>query len=112
FADGAFFVPPDATRDPAPLRPTIAEAVAVREGGDKSLSESLAERLSGRQTLLVIDNFEQLAEAAPALSETLEAAPGLSFLVTSRSALRVSGEQEYPLDPLVLEEAVALFVER
>ena len=60
----------------------------------------------------MIDNFEQLAEAAPVLSEVLEAAPGLSFLVTSRSALRVSGEQEYPLDPLDLEDAVALFVER
>jgi predicted ATPase/DNA-binding SARP family transcriptional activator len=111
-ADGAFFVALDAIRDPVLLLPTIAEAVAVRESGDKSLPESLAERLSGRQALLVIDNFEQLAEAAPALSEILEAAPGLSFLVTSRSALRVSGEQEYPLDPLVLEDAVALFVER
>jgi predicted ATPase/DNA-binding SARP family transcriptional activator len=111
-ADGAFFVALDAIRDPALILPTIAEAVAVRESGDKSLTESLAERLSGRQALLVIDNFEQLAEAAPALSEILEAAPGLSFLVTSRSALRVSGEQEYPLDPLDLEDAVALFVER
>jgi predicted ATPase/DNA-binding SARP family transcriptional activator len=111
-ADGAFFVALDAIRDPALLLPAIAEAVAVRESGDKSLPESLAERLSGRQALLVIDNFEQLAEAAPALSEILEAAPGLSFLVTSRSALRVSGEQEYPLDPLAPEDAVALFVER
>jgi predicted ATPase/DNA-binding SARP family transcriptional activator len=111
-ADGAFFVALDAIRDPALLLPAIAEAVAVRESGDKSLPESLGERLSGRQALLVIDNFEQLAEAAPALSEILEAAPGLSFLVTSRSALRVSGEQEYPLDPLDLEDAVALFVER
>ena len=111
-ADGAFFVALDAIRDPALLLPSIAEVVAVRESGDKSLTESLAERLSGRQALLVIDNFEQLAEAAPALSEILEAAPGLSFIVTSRSALRVSGEQEYPLDPLDLEDAVALFVER
>src|SRR5438093_1431851 len=110
--DGAFFVALDAIRDPVLLLPAIAEAVAVRESGDKSLPESLAERLSGRQALLVIDNFEQLAEAAPALSEILEAAPGLSFLVTSRSALRVSGEQEYPLDPLDLQDAVALFVER
>jgi len=110
--DGAFFVALDAIRDPALLLPTIAEAVAVKESGDRSLPESLAERLAGRQALLVIDNFEQLAEAAPVLSEVLEAAPGLSFLVTSRSALRVTGEQEYPLDPLDLEDAVALFVER
>ncbi len=111
-ADGAFFVALDAIRDPALLLPAIAEAVAVKESGDRSLRESLAERLAGRQALLVIDNFEQLVEAAPVLSEVLEAAPGLSFLVTSRSALRVSGEQEYPLDPLDLEDAVALFVER
>jgi predicted ATPase len=76
------------------------------------LPESLAERLAGRQALLVIDNFEQLAEAAPMLSEVLEAAPGLRFLVTSRAALRISGEQEYPVDPLGPEDAVALFVER
>jgi predicted ATPase/DNA-binding SARP family transcriptional activator len=111
-ADGAFFVALDAIRDPALLLPAIAEAVGVKESGDRSLPESLAERLSGRQALLVIDNFEQLADAAPVLSEVLEAAPGLSFLVTSRSALRISGEQEYPLDPLGLEDAVALFVER
>ncbi len=110
--DGAYFVALDAIRDPALLLPAIAEAVAVKESGDRSLPESIAERLAGRQALLVIDNFEQLAEAAPVLSEVLEAAPGLSFLVTSRSALRVSGEQEYPLDPLDLEDAVALFVER
>ena len=111
-ADGAFFVALDAIRDPALLLPTIAEAVAVKESGDRTLAESLAERLAGRQALLVIDNFEQLAEAAPILAELLESAPGLSFLVTSRSALRISGEQEYPLDPLDLEDAVALFVER
>jgi predicted ATPase len=111
-ADGAFFVALDAIRDPALLLPAIAEAVAVRESPERSLRESLGERLAGRQALLVVDNFEQLAEAAPSLSEVLEAAPGISFLVTSRTALRVSGEQEYPLDPLDLEDAVALFVAR
>jgi len=111
-ADGAFFVALDSIRDPALLLPTIAEAVAVKESGDRTLLDSLAERLSGRQALLVIDNFEQLADAAPLLAEVLESAPGLSFLVTSRSALRISGEQEFPLDPLDLEDAVTLFVER
>jgi predicted ATPase/DNA-binding SARP family transcriptional activator len=111
-ADGAFFVALDAIRDPALLLPTIAEAVAVKESGDRTLLESLTERLAGRQALLVIDNFEQLADAAPILAQVLESAPGLSLLVTSRSALRISGEQEYPLAPLDLEDAVALFVER
>ena len=110
--DGAFFVALDAIRDPALLLPAIAQAVAVRESGEQPLLESLAERLTGRQALLLIDNFEQLAEAAPELSQVLETAPGLTFLVTSRAALRVSGEQEYPVDPLGPEDAVALFVER
>ncbi len=110
--DGAFFVALDSIRDPALLLPAIAQAVAVRESSERPLPESLAERLAGRRAVLVIDNFEQLAEAAPVLSQVLEAAPGLSFLVTSRAALRVSGEQEYPVDPLGPEEAVALFVER
>ena len=110
--DGAFFVALDAIRDPALLLPAIAQAVAVRESSEQPLTESLAERLTGRQALLLIDNFEQLAEAAPELSKVLEAAPGLTFLVTSRAALRVSGEQEYPVDPLGSEDAVALFVER
>jgi predicted ATPase/DNA-binding SARP family transcriptional activator len=110
--DGAFFVALDAIRDPGLLLPAIAQAVAVRESSERPLPESLAERLSGRHALLLIDNFEQLAEAAPVLSQVLEAAPGLTFLVTSRAALRVSGEQEYPVDPLDPEDAVALFVER
>ena len=110
--DGAFFVALDSIRDPVLLLPAIAQAVAVRESSERPLPESLAERLAGRRALLVIDNFEQLAEAAPVLSQVLEAAPGLSFLVTSRAALRISGEQEYPVDPLGPEEAVALFVER
>ncbi len=110
--DGAFFVALDAIRDPALLLPAIAQAVAVRESSEQALPESLAERLSGRQALLLIDNFEQLAEAAPELTHVLEAAPGLIFLVTSRAALRVSGEKEYPVDPLRPEDAVALFVER
>jgi predicted ATPase len=110
--DGAFFVALDAIRDPALLLPAIAQAVAVRESSEQPLPESLSERLTGRQALLLIDNFEQLAEAAPVLSRMLEAASGLTFLVTSRAALRISGEQEYPVEPLGPEDAVALFVER
>lgn len=111
-SDGAFFVALDAIRDETLLLPAIGQALAVRETSERPLPESLAERLAGREALLVIDNFEQLAEAAPMLSDVLEAAPGLTFLVTSRAALRISGEKEYPVDPLRPEDAVALFVER
>ena len=112
FTDGAFFVALDAIRDEALLMPAIAEALGVRESGERPLRESLSERLAGRQALVVLDNFEQIVEAAPIVAQLLESAPGLTFLVTSRAALRISGEREYPVDPLDLNDAVALFVDR
>ena len=110
--DGAFFVPLDAIRDPALLLPAIAQAVAVRESAERPLLESVVERLAGRRALFLLDNFEQLGRTAPLLTKILEAVPGLSVLVTSRAALRLSGEREYPVHPLSRSDAVALFVER
>ena len=110
--DGAFFVPLDAIRDPALILPAIAHALAVRESGERPLLESLTERLAGRRVLMLLDNFEQLAESAPLLTEVLEAAPSLTFLVTSRAALRLNGEREYPVETLGPTDAVALFAER
>ena len=112
FSDGAFFVALDAIRDEALLLPAIAHELGVRDSGERPLRESLSERLAGRRALVLLDNFEQLVDAAPVLTQVLETVPGLAFLVTSRAALRVSGEQEYPVDPLDLTDAVALFVER
>jgi predicted ATPase/DNA-binding SARP family transcriptional activator len=110
--DGAFFVPLDTIRDPALLLPAIAHAVAVRESAEEPLLESLRARLAGRRALILLDNFEQLAATAPLLAQVLLATPGLTFLVTSRSALRLSGEREFPVEPLGRSDAVALFVER
>jgi predicted ATPase/DNA-binding SARP family transcriptional activator len=110
--DGPFFVPLDALRDPALLLPAVAQVFAVRESGERPLLELLRERLAGRSALVLLDNFEQLAESAPVLAQVLEAAPGLTFLVTSRAALRLSGEHEFPVEPLAHQDAVALFVER
>ena len=62
--------------------------------------------------LLLLDNAEHLLEAAPALAELLASAPRLRLLVTSRAPLHISGEREYPLDPLPDPDAVRLFVER
>jgi predicted ATPase len=74
--------------------------------------------------LIVLDNFEQVLEAAPVVADLLQAAPGLRVLVTSRVVLKVRGEQEWRVDPLgvpppgatlaALAEipAVALFVDR
>jgi len=110
--DGAFFVPLDTIRDPALLLPAIAQAVGVRESGERPLLAGLRERLAGQRVLLLLDNFEQLAGEARLLADVLKAVPGLTLLVTSRAALRLSGEQEYPVQPLGRSDAVALFVER
>ena len=110
--DGAFFVPLDTIRDPALLLPAMAQAVGVRESGERPLLAGLRERLAGQRVLLLLDNFEQLAGEARLLADVLKAVPGLTLLVTSRAALRLSGEQEYPVQPLGRSDAVALFVER
>jgi predicted ATPase/DNA-binding SARP family transcriptional activator len=110
--DGAFFVPLDAIRDPALLLPAIAHALAVRESSERPLLESLVERLAGRRVLVLLDNFEQLVESAPLLTGVLEALPSLTFLVTSRFALRLNGEREYPVETLGPTDAIALFADR
>ncbi|MCU0492002.1 MAG: AAA family ATPase, partial [Chloroflexaceae bacterium] len=78
----------------------IAQACGVAERNGQTLPERLKRALHARHMLLVLDNFEHLRPAAPLLVELLEAIPGLRLLVTSRAALRVSGEYEYEVQPL------------
>jgi predicted ATPase/DNA-binding SARP family transcriptional activator len=95
--------------DPALVAPTIAQAL-----GESSVAaeDALAQHLrSWGRLLLLVDNFEQVLEAAPLLARLLEA-PDLSVLVTSRAPLRLSGEHEFPLPPLQVDEAVTLFADR
>ena len=63
--------------------------------------------LRSRRVLLVLDNFEQVTGAAPLLAQLLAAAPGVVLVVTSRSALRLSGEHEFPVPPLPVPPAGA-----
>jgi non-specific serine/threonine protein kinase len=126
FADGVSFVPLADIRDPGLVAPAVARTLGVHEVAGRSPVEALQEHLSDRQVLLVLDNFEQVLEGAPLLSELLAAAPDLKVLVTSRAVLHLSGEHEAPIPPLrspdprplpPLEalarvEAVALFVHR
>jgi predicted ATPase/DNA-binding SARP family transcriptional activator len=111
FADGVSFVGLAALRDPELVLSEIAIALEVSNGHDPRAA--LAGHLRERNELLVIDNFEQVDEAAPALTSLLGEAPSLKLLVTSRRPLRVYGEHEFPVAPLELDgEAVPLFLER
>ncbi len=100
FPDGVFFVALDAIRESSLVLPTIAAALEVKESGESSLIERVKQRLFGKTTLLFVDNFEQVIPAASVLATLLETCPGLKALVTSRERLRLSGEHEFPLQPL------------
>ena len=86
------------------MQPAIARALGVKD--------DLASHLATRQALLVLDNVEQVVEAAPGLAGLLGAAAAVKFLVTSREPLQLSGEWGYAVPPLPQAEAIALFTER
>jgi len=104
FGDGICFVALAALTDPELVLPTIAQALGVREQAHQSLRDSLKDHLRDRQLLLLLDNFEQLVSAAPLVAELLAAAPRLQVLVTSRTALHLSGEHEFVVPPLALPD--------
>ena len=123
FTDGIFFISLAAITDSTLIIPTIAHTLGVIESPNRLLLDSLKEFLRDWQVLLLLDNFEQIMSAAPLLSELLSACAGLRMLATSREALRLRGEQEFPLSPLALPEqsaveallqypGIALFVQR
>ncbi|MFL5798033.1 MAG: ATP-binding protein [Actinomycetota bacterium] len=105
FADGIFFVELAPIADPGLVPSTIAVALGVREQPGRPITESLVHALRDNERLLVLDNFEQVLGAAPLVAELLAASPRLKALVTSRAALHLSGEQEFPVPPLRMPEA-------
>jgi predicted ATPase len=125
FPDGVFFVALAAAQDEGGVRAALAEALGVRDTGIDSLEDALVTALRGRKLLIVADNFEQVVEASGTLTTLLSALPELSFLVTSRTVLRVLGEHRVEVGPLPLpgveattpesalrSPAVQLFVQR
>jgi len=100
FPDGVYFVPLEPIRDAMLVTSRIATALGVVESGARPIADTLSDWLRDRRLLLVLDNFEQVAAAAPLVGDLLRAAPDLKIIVTSRAALRVSGEQEYPVPGL------------
>jgi predicted ATPase len=101
FKAGVFWVGLAPVRDPALVTGTIAQTIGAENG--------LAGHIGERELMLVLDNLEQVVEAAPELSSLVEACPNLRLLLTSRELLRVKGEVEYPVLPLADPEAVELF---
>ncbi len=113
FPDGVAFVELAPLRDPALVAGAIAAAVGVAEEAGRPIVDALVPYLAERTLLIVLDNLEQLLPAAATLvADLVRPAPGLRVLISSREAMRVSGEQEYEVPPLAAPEAEALFVER
>jgi predicted ATPase len=126
FPDGTYFVLLEGVLEPGLLLPTIAYFLGIRDNGEAGLEERVSRALENRRVLIVLDNFEQIVDAAPVLVQLYTIAPLASFLVTSRIVLRIRGEQVYEVgalpspagtDPATLERAqsspaVALFVDR
>ena len=116
--DGAVFVDLAPVHDPALLLSTIAQALGLSDDA------SVADHLSGREQLIVLDNVEQIVEGAADVGALLAAAPRLRVLATSRTPLRLAAEHQYPVGPLPVpradapadevaqSEAVQLFVAR
>ena len=121
-AQPAFFVQLGNTSDPKMVIPTLARAVGV-SGAREPTVAAIAERLHEERTLIVLDTFEHVLDAAPDVAELMAACPSASFLATSREALRVRGEHEVAIptlespgsdevDDVERAPATALFIER
>jgi predicted ATPase len=119
FPDGVRYVDLSAVSAFELMGEALARGLGVRTSGSVPVATDLASWLRTKRLLLVVDNFEQLTDAAPVLAEILRAAPGVTALVTSRAPLRLAGEWVYPVPPLPAAgpdpanaPAVRLFVDR
>jgi predicted ATPase len=101
---GVFWVGLASLRDATLVTETMRQTLGAKNG--------LGDHIGEREMLLLLDNLEQVIEAAPELAALLASCPNLTLLVTSRELLRVQGEVEYAVPPLAETEAVALFCER
>src|SRR6186713_2476678 len=120
------FVPLAAIRNPAFVAPAIAEALGLADVTSTDLSKRVRIACCDRPTLLILDNFEQVLDAAPLTADLIASVTSIRVMATSRAPLRVRGEREYSVGPLGLEgdskatslaalarsPAVRLFLER
>ncbi len=113
FPAGVRFVNLASITEPALVATALADALEIQKLGSRTIPQLVAEKF--RDTgpiLLVLDNFEQVLPAATFVAQILEACPSLKILVTSRSCLRIYGEQEFPVTPLSDHSAIDLFAQR
>jgi predicted ATPase/class 3 adenylate cyclase len=104
FPDGVFWVPLQALRDPALVERAIGASIGADDGP--------VEHISNKRLLILLDNFEQVIEAASTIALLIATTPNAKVLVTSREALQVESERRYPVEPLPDSDAATLFVER
>ena len=124
FCDGAFFVPLATVERAEDVATAIAAAVGLPERARSPVAETVAEWLADRDVLLVLDNLEQIGGASASVAGFLQAGERVRLLATSRSPLRVAGEQEFPVPAFSLpgagaeragletSDAVELFLDR
>jgi predicted ATPase len=125
FEDGVVFVPLETLREPAQILPELMRLMEIKEKIGEPLANTVKAYLRDRRMLLVLDNFEQIADGAPIISDLLRATPDVKIIVTSREELRIYGENVYAVPPMALPpeeartagalqeyESVQLFVQR
>ena len=126
FPDGVFFVDLSPITKADLVAPKIAQVLSIKESGREQIDNILKHFLGNKRMLLILDNFEQIVEAAPIIAAFLSSASRLKILVTSRNILQIRGEHEYKVPPLDLPDptkshtenslagyaSVSLFVQR
>jgi predicted ATPase/DNA-binding winged helix-turn-helix (wHTH) protein len=113
FTAGVQFVGLASITNPELVATALADALGIKQVANRTIPQLIGDQLQNSGPfLLVLDNFEQVLTAATVVAETLEACPSLKILVTSRSCLRVYGEQEFPVTALAQNSAVELFAQR
>ncbi|SDZ59902.1 Predicted ATPase [Asanoa ishikariensis] len=125
FPDGVRYIDLSAVSRTDLVGEAMARSLGLRTSGAGEAVEDVAAFLRSKRLLLVVDNFEQVAEAAPVVARLLRAAPRVTALVTSRAPLRIDGERVYAVAPLsspstsdtdpaaaAAHASVQLFVER
>src|SRR6266480_2482993 len=100
YEDGVCSVSLAPVIDPDQVIPTIVKTFGLWEGGERPLLEQVLDYWRDKHLLLLLDNFEQIIAAAPVLANLLSSCQHLKLLVTSRAALHLPGEFEFPVSPL------------